>query len=112
VLDRELERFFARRWVLVGRAAGLQSSGAYLTADVAGESVIVVRQDDDTVEAMVNMCRHRGARILLNQRAASGTVLQALIARHAVAHQREKADRIQALQTRLASDAGQVRWRG
>ena len=76
VLEAELERFFARRWMLVGRAAELQSAGAYLTAEVAGESVIVVRQNDGTVEAMLNVCRHRGARILLDQQGSCGRTIR------------------------------------
>jgi glycine betaine catabolism A len=76
VLDAELERFFARRWMLVARAAELPLPGAYLTANVAGESVIVVRQDDGTVAAMLNVCRHRGAQILLQQRGSCGRTLR------------------------------------
>jgi Rieske 2Fe-2S family protein len=76
VLDAELERVFGRRWILVGRAAELQSPRAYLTAAVAGESVIVVRQDDGTLEAMLNVCRHRGARILLGQRGSCGRAIR------------------------------------
>jgi glycine betaine catabolism A len=68
VLDVERAEIFGRRWMFVDRAAELDRPGAYLTADVAGESVIVVRQNDGTVEAMLNVCRHRGARILLDQR--------------------------------------------
>jgi Rieske 2Fe-2S family protein len=76
MLDVELQRFFARRWMLVGRSAELQSPGAYLTAEVAGESVIVVRQADGTVEAMLNVCRHRGARILLDQQGSCGRTIR------------------------------------
>jgi glycine betaine catabolism A len=76
VLDAELERFFGRRWMLVGRAAELESPSAYLTAEVAGESVIVMRQDDGTVAAMLNVCRHRGARILLDQHGSCGRALR------------------------------------
>ena len=76
VLDAERERFFARRWMLVGRAAELPSPGAYLTVEVAGESVIVVRQGDGTVKAMLNICRHRGARILLSQQGSCGQTIR------------------------------------
>jgi glycine betaine catabolism A len=70
ILDAELERFFGRRWMLIGRSAEIAEPGAYLTADVAGENVIVVRQADGTAAAMLNVCRHRGARILLDRRGA------------------------------------------
>jgi Rieske 2Fe-2S family protein len=76
VLDAELERFFGRRWLLVGRAAELTSPGAYLTVEIAGESVILVRQHDGTVAAMLNVCRHRGARILLDQAGACGHTIR------------------------------------
>jgi Rieske 2Fe-2S family protein len=76
VLDAERERFFGRRWMLVGRTTELQSPGAYLTAEVAGESVIVIRQNDGTVEAMLNVCRHRGARILLDQRGSCARTIR------------------------------------
>jgi Rieske 2Fe-2S family protein len=65
VFVAEQAAIFARRWVLAGRSSVLTEPGAYLTASVAGESVIVVRQPDGTVAAMLNVCRHRGARILL-----------------------------------------------
>jgi Rieske 2Fe-2S family protein len=67
VLRAELERFFARRWMLAGRGSEIASAGDYVTVDVAGESVIVMRQDDGSVRAMLNVCRHRGARILLDE---------------------------------------------
>jgi glycine betaine catabolism A len=67
VLRAELELFFSRRWMLVGRGSEIASPGDYVTADVAGESVIVARQSDGTVRAMLNVCRHRGARILLEE---------------------------------------------
>lgn len=66
VLRRELEHFFAKRWVMVGRGSEMPEPGDYLTANVAGESVIVMRQADGSVRAMLNVCRHRGARILLD----------------------------------------------
>jgi Rieske 2Fe-2S family protein len=65
-LAAELELFFGRRWVMVGRGAEMPSSGDYLTVDVAGENVIIVRQEDGGLRAMLNVCRHRGARILLD----------------------------------------------
>ncbi len=64
-LAAERRAFFARRWMLVARGGELPEPGDFITADVAGESVIVVRQHDGALRAMLNVCRHRGARILL-----------------------------------------------
>jgi Rieske 2Fe-2S family protein len=61
----EQRTIFARRWVLAGRSSEIAAPGAYLTVSVAGDNVIVVRQADGGVAAMLNVCRHRGARILL-----------------------------------------------
>jgi glycine betaine catabolism A len=67
ILRAELAAFFARRWMLVGRGSEIPRTGDYLTANVAAESVIVIRQADGSVRAMLNVCRHRGARILLDE---------------------------------------------
>jgi Rieske 2Fe-2S family protein len=67
IFAREQTAIFARRWILVGRASEIPEPGAYITASVAGDNVIVTRQEDGMVAAMLNVCRHRGARILLDQ---------------------------------------------
>jgi len=59
----EAERVFARAWVCVGRAAALDAPGRYLLAEVAGESLIVVRDKSDRLRAYYNVCRHRGTRL-------------------------------------------------
>jgi choline monooxygenase len=58
-LRAERERIFARTWQLIAPAAGLQHSGDYLTSTVGGEPLIVLRQPDDAITAMSNVCRHR-----------------------------------------------------
>ena len=51
-------------WQCVGRADQVAAPGAYLTADVAGEPVAVVRDADGTLRAFHNVCRHRAAPVL------------------------------------------------
>ena len=60
----ERERIFACQWVLVGREEDLLETGDRLRADVAGESVIVVRRPDGGLGAFFNVCRHRGAELV------------------------------------------------
>jgi Rieske 2Fe-2S family protein len=60
VLDAENERIFARSWALVGTAEEVADPGAYLTPNVAGVPLIIVRGDDGVLRAFLNLCRHRG----------------------------------------------------
>jgi phenylpropionate dioxygenase-like ring-hydroxylating dioxygenase large terminal subunit len=63
-LKRELEDIFAREWVCVGRASALAKPGDYLTYEIAGEPVVVVRDKSGTLRAMSNVCRHRMSTIM------------------------------------------------
>ncbi|MDP9464670.1 MAG: aromatic ring-hydroxylating dioxygenase subunit alpha [Actinomycetota bacterium] len=62
VYERERERIFHRSWFYVCRDDRL-SPGDRFVADVAGESVLVVKDRDGHVHAHANVCRHRGARL-------------------------------------------------
>jgi Rieske 2Fe-2S family protein len=59
----EQERIFSQMWVCVGRAEQLTEPGAYQVVTVGQESVIVVRDRNGELQAFLNVCRHRGARI-------------------------------------------------
>jgi choline monooxygenase len=59
VFARETARVFGRTWQLVARAADLQEPGAYVTATVGGEPVLVCRSDAGPLRALSNVCRHR-----------------------------------------------------
>lgn len=63
VFAREREQVFSRSWVCVGRREQLAQPGAFFLAEVAGESLIVVRDRADTIRAHFNVCRHRGTRL-------------------------------------------------
>ncbi|MBX9580642.1 MAG: Rieske 2Fe-2S domain-containing protein [Gemmataceae bacterium] len=63
VAAAEREAVFARTWQLVGRAEQVAAPGAFLTADIAGEPVLVVRGEDGVLRAFFNVCRHRAAPI-------------------------------------------------
>jgi Rieske 2Fe-2S family protein len=59
----ERERIFARSWNCIGRASRLAQPGDYFLRDVAGESIIVLRDRSGTLRAFFNVCRHRGTRL-------------------------------------------------
>ena len=63
-LDRELSEVFRKEWVCVGRADQLAKPGDYLTYELAGEPVLVVRDQDGQLRAMSNVCLHRMSTIM------------------------------------------------
>jgi Rieske 2Fe-2S family protein len=62
-LGDEMERIFRRAWLCVGRASQWAAPGEYRLVDVAGESLIVVRDAQGVLRAHYNVCRHRGTRL-------------------------------------------------
>lgn len=61
VYAAERDAVFARSWQLVGRREQVAERGAYLTAEIAGEPVLVVRGEGGELRAFFNVCRHRAA---------------------------------------------------
>lgn len=60
----ERDAIFFDQWFYVGRADRLAATGSFEVMDVAGESAIVVRDEADRLHAHLNLCRHRGSRLL------------------------------------------------
>jgi glycine betaine catabolism A len=65
IFQEERERIFWREWFCAGREEDLPGSGNYVSLDVAGESILVVRTRDGSLAAHYNVCRHRGSRLLV-----------------------------------------------
>jgi Rieske 2Fe-2S family protein len=70
VFRQDLERFFFGGWVAVGRDEEIAGAGRFVVREIAGESLIVVRDRDGRPRAFYNLCRHRGTRLCT---AAEGT---------------------------------------
>ena len=60
----ELENVFKRSWFCVGRASALANTGDYVTCELAGQPIIVLRNKDSTLRAHSNVCRHRMSTLL------------------------------------------------
>jgi Rieske 2Fe-2S family protein len=61
--QRELQRVLLRHWHCVGHHSQIRSPGEFFTTETCGESLIIVRGQDQAVRALLNVCRHRGSRI-------------------------------------------------
>ena len=71
---KERENIFFHDWVCVGREEDLASAGDYRAINLAGESILLVRGDDNMLRAFFNVCRHRGCQLIdsLDPEQASG----------------------------------------
>lgn len=63
LLAEEEEKLFRRQWLCVDREEKVARPGDYFLLEVAGESIIILRDQQGTVRAFYNVCRHRGSRI-------------------------------------------------
>jgi choline monooxygenase len=58
-LHREMASIFSREWICVGRADSLRNPGDYLTYELAGQPVMVLRDGEEALRAYSNVCLHR-----------------------------------------------------
>ncbi len=63
-LEAELDCLFRREWICVGRADALKEPGDYVTWDIAGQPVAVVRDRSGALVAFSNVCLHRMSTLL------------------------------------------------
>jgi phenylpropionate dioxygenase-like ring-hydroxylating dioxygenase large terminal subunit len=63
IYELEMEKIFLRTWLFLAHESEIPGPGDYVTRDLAGHSVIVVRGQDGIVRGFLNMCRHRGMRL-------------------------------------------------
>jgi phenylpropionate dioxygenase-like ring-hydroxylating dioxygenase large terminal subunit len=64
LFEAEMRRIWYRQWLYLAHASELPEPGGYVVRELLGESVLVVRGAGGEVSALLNVCRHRGARIV------------------------------------------------
>lgn len=55
---------FCGSWQLIGRAEQVAQPGQFITAAIAGEPVVAVRDSDGRLRAFFNVCRHHAAAVV------------------------------------------------
>ena len=73
-LDLENERLWPKVWQLACRVEEIPKVGNYVTYEIGGESIIVIRTGTDKIKSFYNVCQHRGRR--LKDPASSGSASQ------------------------------------
>jgi len=60
----ESKTVFSKSWLMVGRADQVERPGQFVTANVAGEPIVVVRGNDGVLRGFFNVCRHHAAAVV------------------------------------------------
>ena len=63
-VEAELKHVFGKDWYCVGRADALSKTGDYVTAELAGQPIVVLRDAGHQLRAMSNVCLHRMSTLL------------------------------------------------
>ncbi|MEO9874441.1 MAG: SRPBCC family protein [Anderseniella sp.] len=63
-LAQEIEHVFANEWFCAGRASSLKQPGDYITLELAGQPIMVVRDAQGELRAQSNVCLHRMSTLL------------------------------------------------
>jgi phenylpropionate dioxygenase-like ring-hydroxylating dioxygenase large terminal subunit len=63
VFAADLREIVARKWIVAGHIDRVRRKGDYFLFNIGKESIIVVRSDENTINAFFNVCRHRGSLI-------------------------------------------------
>src|ERR1700749_987665 len=63
----EMERIFAKTWLLLGHDTEVPNSGDFVIRDMGEDQVIVSRDRKGEVHVMLNVCPHRGMRICMGE---------------------------------------------
>ena len=64
ILELERQAVFSRAWQVVGRSDQVREAGQYITHEVAGEPILVIRGNDSVMRGFFNVCRHHAAAVM------------------------------------------------
>lgn len=75
MFDIDLEVFFQKHWIVAGVTADIPEAGDVRVVDIGKASVLLLRDDDMEVRAFLNVCRHRGARLVSEEKTSVGRLV-------------------------------------
>jgi len=60
IFELEMERIFARSWLFLCHESQIPEPGDFFQSLMGRDNILVVRQKDRSIKAMLNTCAHRG----------------------------------------------------
>ena len=73
-LQLEHETLFPRSWVFIGRKSALPNPRDIVMTELAGDPLIIVRDKAGDIRVFYNVCPHRGAKIVTEDRSGASAI--------------------------------------
>ena len=67
VAELERQNVFGRTWQVVAHVDQLRRVGDFVTAELVGEPLVIVRGSDNHLRAFYNVCRHHAAAVVMEE---------------------------------------------
>ena len=79
IYQLDLEKIWHRNWLFAGHVSRIPNTGDYFLFEMDRESLIIIRDKNETIHAHFNVCRHRGSAVCLK---AAGNAQQLVCPYH------------------------------
>lgn len=73
IFDLEMEKIFARSWVPVAHESEIPNTGDYVRRYAGQDACLIVRNEDGSISALLNMCPHRGMTLCRDEKGSAQT---------------------------------------
>ena len=64
IYDQEMEQIFGRAWLMIGHESLVPAADDFFHTYMGEDPVILTRDEQGRLHALLNMCRHRGNRVV------------------------------------------------
>ena len=64
IFELEQQTVFSHSWQFAARVDQLTNAGDYVTTEIGGEPIVIVRGSDDELRGFFNVCRHHAAAVM------------------------------------------------
>ncbi len=61
VFKADMDQVISRKWLVAGHVSRIPNRGDYFLYKIGSEQIIVIRENDTSIRAFFNVCRHRGS---------------------------------------------------
>ena len=73
VYEQELSALVFKSWIYAAHVSEIRNPGDFVQFEIGEDALIIVRDKNNEINALFNICRHRGARVCEKQRGNTKT---------------------------------------